>query len=137
MNIQLEKKITASELLEMVQAVGWKTYSKEQVERALQSTMYMTKALVDGKLSGIGRVVGDNSIVCMLTDICVKPEYQGLGIGSQIVQDLKKQIEENIKPGEKIQIELTPTAGKEEFYQKCGFKYKPEKITGMYLWIEK
>lgn len=36
-----------------------------------------------------------------------------------------------------MQIELTPTAGKEVFYEKAGFKYKPEKITGMYLWIKK
>ena len=36
-----------------------------------------------------------------------------------------------------MQIELTPTEGNEEFYKKAGFKYKPEVITGMYLWIEK
>lgn len=36
-----------------------------------------------------------------------------------------------------MQIELTPTAGNEGFYEKAGFKYKPEKITGMYLWIKK
>lgn len=35
------------------------------------------------------------------------------------------------------QIELTPTAGNEHFYQKAGFKYNPDKITGMYLWIKK
>ena len=38
--------------------------------------MYMVKATVNGQLAGIGRVVGDYSIVCMLTDICVKPEFQ-------------------------------------------------------------
>ncbi len=36
-----------------------------------------------------------------------------------------------------MQIELTPTAGNEGFYQKAGFKYKPDVITGMYLWIKK
>ena len=46
-------------------------------------------------------------------------------------------IEADVKEGVKMQIELTPTAGKEGFYQKAGFKYKPEVITGMYLWIQK
>jgi len=69
----------------------------------------------------------------MLTDICVKPEYQGQGIGQLIVNRLRELIEDNVKEGEKIQIELTPTAGNEHFYQECGFKYNPEKITGMYL----
>ena len=97
----------------------------------------MIKATVNGKLAGIGRVVGDYSIVCMLTDICVKPEFQGQGIGLKIINELKMLIESNMYEGEKMQIELTPTAGNEAFYQKAGFKYKPEKITGMYLWIKK
>ena len=137
MEIKLDYSISCDEFLEVVEAVGWKTYSHEQVEKALQNTMYMVKATVDGKLAGIGRVVGDYSIVCMLSDICVKPEFQGCGIGLKITNELKRLIEENVKEGEKMQIELTPTAGNEGFYQKAGFKYKPEKITGMYLWIIK
>ncbi len=137
MDINIEYDITIDEFLEIIESVGWKTYSKEQVDKALKNTMYKVKVIIDGKLVGIGRVVGDYSIVCMLTDICVKPEYQGRGIGQIIVNKLKELIEENVKAGEKMQIELTPTAGNEKFYQKCGFKYKPEKITGMYLWIKK
>ena len=59
------------------------------------------------------------------------------GIGLKIVNELKRLIESNVKEGEKIQIELTPTAGNEPFYEKAGFKYRPEKITGMYLWLKK
>ena len=76
MDIKLQYSITTDEFLEMVESVGWKTYTKKQVEKALQNTMYMVKATVDDKLAGIGRVVGDSSIVCMLSDICVKPEFK-------------------------------------------------------------
>lgn len=137
MNIELDYNITSDEFLEMVESVGWKTYSKEQIEKALKNSMYMVKATVNGKLAGIGRVVGDYSIVCMLTDICVKPEFQGQGIGLKIILELKRLIEADVSDGEKMQIELTPTAGNEKFYEKAGFKYNPEKITGMYLWIKK
>lgn len=137
MNIHLDYSITIDEFLEMVDSVGWKTYSKLQVEKALENTMYMVKATVDGELAGIGRVVGDYSIVCILTDICVKPKFQGQGIGSRITNELKKLIETNVSEGEKMQIELTPTSGNEAFYAKAGFKYRPDKITGMYLWIKK
>lgn len=136
MNIQLDYSFSINEFLEMVESVGWKTYSELQVEKALKNTMYMVKATVDGKLAGIGRVVGDYSIVCVLTDICVKPEFQGHGIGLKITNELKRLIETNVSEGEKMQIELTPTAGNEAFYEKAGFKYKPDKITGMYLWIK-
>ena len=69
--------------------------------------------------------------------MCVKPEFQGKGIGLKIVNELKRLIEDWVKEGEKMQIELTPTAGNEEFYKRAGFKYKPDVITGMYLWIKK
>ena len=137
MNVKLDYSITVDEFLEIVESVGWKTYTREQIEKALQNTMYMVKATVGGKLAGIGRVVGDYSIVCILTDICVKPEFQGNGIGLKITNELKRLIETNVIEGEKMQIELTPTAGNEAFYEKADFKYKPDKITDMYLWIKK
>ena len=137
MNIKIENSLSIDEFLEIVESVGWRLYSKEQVDKALKNSMYIIKVLVNDKLAGMGRVVGDYSIVCMLSDICVKPEYQGKGIGKIIVNKLRDIITENVCDGEKMQIELTPTAGNEAFYQKCGFKYNPKKVTGMYLWIEK
>ena len=137
MEFKIDYSINEVEFLEMVESVGWKTYSINQITKALKNTMYMVKILCNGEIVGMGRVVGDYSIVCMLTDICVKPKFQGKGIGLKIVNELKTLIENGVSDGEKMQIELTPTAGNEEFYKKAGFKYKPEVITGMYLWIKK
>lgn len=137
MGYKIENSINVEEFIEMVESVGWKTYSKEQVKKALINTMYMIKVSYNNEVVGIGRVVGDYSIVCILTDICVKPKFQGKGIGLKIVNELKKMIENGVNVGDKMQIELTPTAGNEEFYKKAGFKYKPDVITGMYLWIKK
>lgn len=55
----------------------------------------------------------------------------------EMVNELKQMIENGVNVGDKMQIELTPTAENEEFYKKAGFKYKPDVITGMYLWIKK
>ncbi|MBR3133078.1 MAG: GNAT family N-acetyltransferase [Clostridia bacterium] len=137
MDIKLDYSLTSEEFSELVAAVEWKEYTKEQVQKALDNSMYLVKATADGKLAGMGRVVGDYSIVCMLSDVCVKPEFQGKGIGLEIIKELKKLIENGVKEGEKMQVELTPTAGKEGFYAKAGYKYNPDKITGMYLWIKK
>lgn len=137
MEIKLHYTITSQEFLEIIESISWKTYSEAQVNKALENSMYIVKATVNNQLAGMGRVVGDFSIACMLSDICVKPEFQGNGIGLKIVNELKRLIEEGVSEGEKMQIELIPTAGNEEFYKKAGFKYKPDVITGMYLWIEK
>jgi len=58
LNIKIEYSITIDEFFEMVESVGWNTYSREQVEKALKNTMYMIKVTVDDALAGIGRVVG-------------------------------------------------------------------------------
>lgn len=110
---------------------------KRASKKALINTMYMIKISYNNEVVGIGRVVGDYSIVCILTDICVKPKFQGKGIGLKIVNELKKMIGNGVNAGDKMQIELTPTAENEEFYKKAGFKYEPDVITGMYLWIKK
>lgn len=49
MDVKLDYSITVDEFLEMVESVGWKTYTREQIEKALQNTMYMVKATVNGK----------------------------------------------------------------------------------------
>ena len=88
MEYKIEYSISVEEFLEMVEAVGWKTYSTEQVKKALKNTMYMVKISYNNEIVGMGRVVGDYSIVCMLTDICVKPKAQRKGIGFKIVNEL-------------------------------------------------
>ena len=47
--------------------------------------------------------------------------------------NILKKLNEN----KEFLIELCPTMGKREFYKHCGFKYKPENMDGMYLWIKK
>ena len=53
MDVKLDYSITVDEFLDMVESVGWKTYTREQIEKSLQNTMYMVKATVNGKLAGI------------------------------------------------------------------------------------
>ena len=137
MEIKISHDISVLEFLEVIESVGFKTYSEKQVLKALDNTMYMAKATVDGEVVAIGRVVGDYSIVCMLSDICVKPKFQKMGIGLKIVNELKSMVESGVKEGEKMQIELVPTAGNVDFYKKAGFKYKEDVAVGMYLWIKK
>lgn len=137
MEIKIENNIRPDEFLDVMCSVGWDLYTKEQAIRSLNNSMCMVKAIVDGKVVGIGRAVGDSCISCLICNVCVKPEYQRKGIGLRIVNELKEEIRKCIKKGDKMFVELTPVAGKEELYIKAGFKYNPKELTGMYLWIEK
>ena len=90
-------------------------------------------AFIEEKLVGVIATKDATHIALFFVD----GKFQGQGIGLKITSELKKLIEDNVSDGEKMQIELTPTAGNEPFYEKAGFKYKPDKMTGMYLWIKK
>lgn len=129
--------LTPEEFIDLRIAVGLKVCPKHQVAKALRHTMYSAKAIVNGETVAMGRIVGDYSIKCCLTGVCVKPQFQKQGIGLEIVKELIQMVKDGISAGEKIQIELIPAFGTEKFYQKAGFKYKPEIAIGMYLWIEK
>ena len=96
-DLKIEHKINEDEFLEVIESVGFKTYPKYQITTALKNTMYMVKVIVNDELAGIGRVVGDGSIVCMLSDICVKPKFQNNGIGKMIVSDWQECYNLSIK----------------------------------------
>lgn len=135
--VLLSNKLIPEEYLELISVIGWKSLTHEQVKKAIDHSMCVVKATVGGKFVGMGRLVGDFGCHGMLADIIVHPDFQGMGIGTKIVMDIKKQAMDMVKPGERFIIELCPSAGKRDFYLKCGFKYKPENMDGMYLWIEK
>lgn len=143
MEVKFEKKytiikdISSNDFCRIRKALGWKEINYNQVEKALNNTMYKVSVEVNNEVIAIGRLVGDYSCKGVLSDIIVLPEYQGRGIGKVIVTTLLEMVKEGLEFGEKFQIEATPTAGNREFYIKCGMKYKPENQDGVYVWIEK
>jgi ribosomal protein S18 acetylase RimI-like enzyme len=68
------------------------------------------------KLIGVGRALADGKDCSYLCDIAIHPEYQGIGLGGNIV---KKLVE--LSAGHK-KIILYANPGKEVFYRKLGFK---------------
>ncbi|NDW17529.1 N-acetyltransferase [Dysgonomonas sp. 216] len=69
----------------------------------------------EDKLIGLGRAISDRVRQAAIYDVAVDPEYQGLGIGKEIVMHIIKCL-----PGCNIILYASP--GKEDFYRKLGFK---------------
>ena len=71
----------------------------------------------DGSLLiGAGRALADGKDCSYICDIAVHPEYQGRGLGKELVQNLVR-----LSKGHK-KIILYANPGKEGFYAKLGFK---------------
>lgn len=134
---KVEKNINVQDFLEIRKELGWKEIRKEQVEKALKNSMVNISVFYNDLCVGIGRVVGDLTLKGMLTDIIVKKDYHGKGIGKLIVTSLINEITDTLQEGDLFQLEASPTSGNRDFYIKCGLKYKPENQDGVYLWIKK
>lgn len=137
MEYRLEHFIDAKDYLKLRAENGWNVIKEEQVERALNNSMINVSIFDNDNCIGIGRIVGDNVLKGMLTDIIVSKEYHGKGVGKIIVTTLIKELTDKLKDGELFQLEASPTNGNRDFYVKCGLKYKPENQDGVYLWIKK
>lgn len=79
--------------------------------------------------------MGDGGIFFLIVDIIVIPEYQGLGIGSEIVRQLLEWIHATASTDSMIW--LFAAEGKEGFYEKLGFMRRPAPGKGAGMqWIK-
>lgn len=70
----------------------------------------------NSQLIGAGRALADGKDCSYICDVAVHPDYQGTGLGKQIV----KTLVDNSAGHKKIILYSNP--GKERFYEKMGFK---------------
>ena len=125
-----EDKLSVSEYLNLRASVGWKQLSERQAELALENCIYCLSAYDNGKLIGMGRVVGDGAVICYIQDLIVLPEYHGKGVGSALVQHLTEFVEGFVTDDEQIMLCLMCAKGREGFYEKMGFTARPTENLG-------
>ena len=79
-------------------------------------TSYKVVTAWDGeKIIGSGRMISDGECYGWIHDMGIHPEYQGKGIGKDLMNEL-------MRGNENLLIGLTSAFGAEEFYYKLGFK---------------
>lgn len=118
----IENKISVDDFNYLTNKVGWGTRDAIVVEEALNNTLYSVSIYDDNKIIGYGRIIGDKTIFLYIQDIMVIPEYQGQKVGTRIMEALLIKIDEYKKINPNIRTYLGASKGKEEFYEKFGFK---------------
>ncbi len=127
-----ENNLPYTEYSELRESVGWNLFSEEQTKQALKRSFYSVLIKAHEKPIAMGRVVGDG-IYFTIVDVIVRPEFQGKGLGSQIMDMLLKEIEASLPRGSRASIQLISEIGKEAFYLKQGFKLVPHEFCGSAL----
>ncbi|TNJ65479.1 GNAT family N-acetyltransferase [Paenibacillus hemerocallicola] len=89
----------------------------ERIRRMIDHADELFTAWDEDRLVGLIRAVTDYSYCCYISDLAVDRDYQGHGIGKQLVRLLKDKLGE-----EEIQYVLTSTTKAAGFYERIGFE---------------
>lgn len=86
-------KIGIEELVELYNSVSWIAYTQnmEVMENILENSYWYMSAYYENKLIGLIRVIGDGYSIMYIQDILVNPEYQRLGIGTNLIERALKK----------------------------------------------
>ncbi len=118
------EKIDWLEVSKVFQIVGWGNRNPDELKSAFSNSSFVQFAHDNEKIIGFGRTVDDGKYYALIVDLIVIPEYQGKGIGSRILSDLKDQLNDFYF------TTLTSAVGKEKFYSKQGW----EKQKTAFIW---
>lgn len=124
-----ENKLSEKIIENIRDAVGWKSFTKEQLNIAISRTVYSIVVYENDSPVAMGRLIGDG-IYYFICDVAVIPLAQGKGIGTAIVNKLIEFVRDNLHEQERCSIQLIAAQGKEGFYQKIGFSAIPNQHSG-------
>lgn len=113
-----EKRFSEDDLADLFHSVGWeKDTSPSILFKAMQNSSHIVSAWDGKKLVGIIRSMDDFVWSANIDCLVVHKEYQNMGIGTSLVEELLKQIKHilciSVSPNEKENI---------GFYLRFGFK---------------
>ncbi len=110
------RDIPLDTLLRLYAAVEWSSANKpKELRDALMNSHSLLTAWDGDRLVGLGNAISDGHLVVYYPHLLVDPEYQGKGIGSELMRRLKA-IYEGFH-----QHVLIADGRAIDFYEKCGF----------------
>lgn len=135
MNYRIEKRrVTLEEYQLLRSTTGWDMLDDLVVEKALKNDLFSICIFDESQLIGMGRVIGDGAIYFYIQDVIVHPNYQGIGIGEMLMQNIEEYLSEAANTNSFIG--LMAAAGVSPFYERFGYEVRPENRPGMYKVIK-
>jgi len=110
-------ELDAAVVAELRAKVGWDA-RKEQLENILGSTYLTVACFDDNELVGIIDVISDGIDDALIRNLVVHPEYQGKGIGHELLIKVLDRLKSNRIKTINVLFESELT----EFYRKAGFR---------------
>lgn len=110
--------------------VNWIKLDRAQAQKALDNSIKVITVFDGDRPIGMGRIVGDQSVISYIQDLIIIPEYHRQGIGGELVERLKKCVDDMTAPGTRMMLCLMCAKGREDFYERHGFIARPTDALG-------
>lgn len=130
MDIIYTNTISAENYCMLRKAVSFSEISESQAKAALDRSDYIIAANIDNVPIGMSRLMTDGLQV-LIMDVIVHPDYQGEGIGRQLMQYIMDYIQNLAGGDKKVLANLITGKNRTGFYEKFGFKLN----AGMTKWV--
>nr|WP_315024455.1 GNAT family N-acetyltransferase [uncultured Aminipila sp.] len=101
----------------------------ERSRKAIANSLFTVSIYDEENLIAFGRIVGDQGITYVVSDIMVDENYRRRGFADQIMKELNNYFEENTF--EDSYICLIANSPADLLYHKYQFEYLPESRCGM------
>lgn len=85
MDITYKNTISIEDYQALRSAVKWEKLVDEQAQEGLKGSCYIVSGYDNQKIISCARILWDGGHFAFLADVIVKPEYQHMGIGSNMI----------------------------------------------------
>lgn len=134
--IEFINNISTDEFCKLRESVGFQKLTAEQAKTVLDNTSFIVNAVCNGKSIGLVRVLTDTLTDAYITDVIVSPDFQGCGLGRQLIDHTLMHLKEYSVSNVKLACSLYANPGKESFYEKFGFQKLPYGKYGYGMLVE-
>jgi len=130
----VEDAPTPERFVELRELAGMTERSVDAVRAGLPESVYAVSVVHEpsGDVVGMARIVGDGATVFHVCDMAVHPDHQGRGLGSRMMDELVKFLDENAPPSAYVNL----MADVDGFYERWGFEETRPASKGMYLRVD-
>lgn len=125
----LYEKPTAEDYVSLRLRSGMGDKNLERSSKAIKNSLFTVSLYDKETLIGFGRIVGDDGITYVVSDIMVDENYRRQGLADQIMKEINRYFEENTF--EDSYICLIANNPADLLYQKYKFEYLPSNKCGM------
>lgn len=137
--ITYTNNISVENYNELRKSVDWILVAPKRAAIALRNTFYICVAMYGEQPVGMIRIVSDGGYTYFLTDVIVRPDFQGHHIGTELLTRTLDYIQKDVLEGETVMISLMSAFERESFYKRFGFHKRPfdNHGSGMSVWVSR